>query len=84
MQKVYKFIKLLRSNFVLLNLPVIIALFMLGTCPFLLLLDQEGIANQNAGFASYFLIAGVMWKIILYLMHKNLQENGNSTKKLAS
>ena len=81
MQTGHKFIKLL-SNFVLSNLPIIIALFMLTSAPFLLLLHEEDIANQNASYAFYFLIAGVLWKIIQYFMDKHRHPDNNSTKKV--
>jgi hypothetical protein len=78
-----KFLKLC-SNFVLSNLPVIIALIMLGSLPILILLHHEDNANQNAGYAFYFLIVGVLWKIVQYLMGKYLHQNEISSKKLAS
>jgi len=74
----------LRSNFILSNLPVIIALFVLSSSPILLLLHQDDIANQNAGYAFYFLIVGVLWKILQYLLDKYLHQNDIPTKKLAS
>jgi hypothetical protein len=74
----------LRSNFILSNLPVIIALFLLCSSPVLLLLHQDDIANQNAGYAFYFLIVGVLWIILQCLMGKYLHENDIPTKKLAS
>jgi hypothetical protein len=58
-------IRLLRSNFVLSNLPVIIALNLLASAPFFLLQNQEDIANQNANYPFYLLIIGVLWKIIV-------------------
>jgi hypothetical protein len=79
-----KYIKNLLSNFVLSNLPIIIALILLTSAPFLLLLHKEDIANQNAGYAFYFLIAGVLWKIIQYFMDKNRHEKNFCTKKLES
>jgi len=75
-------IKLLRSNFVLLNLPIIIALSMLTSAPFLLLQNEQDTANQNVGYAFYFLIAGILWKIIQYLMDKHPPENNIPGKKL--
>jgi len=63
--------KNLFSNFVLSNLPIIIALVLLGSAPFLLLQNEQHIANQNAAYAYYFLIAAILWKIIQYMMDKN-------------
>jgi len=74
-------IRRLSSNFVLSNLPIIIALVMLISAPFLLLQNEQEIANQNAGYAYYLLIAAILWKIIQYLIGKHPTENNISTKK---
>jgi hypothetical protein len=56
-----------RDNNFLSNLPVIIALIMLGSTPLLILLNEQEIANQTAASAYYLLIVGVIWKVIQYL-----------------
>jgi hypothetical protein len=75
-------IGLLRSsNFVLSNLPVIIALILLSRAPFFLLQNQEGIGNQIAKYAFYLLIIGVLWKIIQHLMNNHFEKKNISAKK---
>jgi hypothetical protein len=64
-----------RSNFVLLNLPVIIAL------PFFLLQNEQEIANQTAGYAYYLLIVGILWKIIQHFMTNHFEKKYISAKK---
>ena len=66
----HKRIKLLPGNFIISNLPVIIALLLLASSPIYILQNEIEIANQNAGYAFYFLIAGILWKIIKHLMYK--------------
>ena len=56
------------------SIPVIIALIMLGSAPLFLLQDELAIANQFAGYAYYFLIIGVLWKIIQYLINRSRHE----------
>ena len=77
-----KYIQNLLSNFVFSNLPIIIALILLTSAPFLLLQNEQDIANQIAGYAFYFLVAGILWKIIQYLMGKHPPENDISPKKI--
>jgi hypothetical protein len=77
--------KLLRSrvgNFVISNLPIIIALIMLSSTPFLLLQNEENIANQYAGYAFYLLAVGILWKIIQYLRDNHRHKNNISIEKL--
>jgi predicted CDP-diglyceride synthetase/phosphatidate cytidylyltransferase len=74
--------KVFLNKFVLSNLPVIIALFMLASAPFFVLQNQEDIANQYAGYAFYLLIVGIVWKIIQYLMNKHFEKNNISAKKV--
>jgi hypothetical protein len=74
-------IRLLRSNFVLSNLPVIIALILLASAPFFLLHNQQDIANQNAGYVFYLLIVGILWKIIQHLMNNHFEKKNISAKK---
>jgi hypothetical protein len=74
-------IRLLRSNFVLSNLPVIIALIMLASTPFFLLQNEQQIANQIAGYAYYFLIVGILWKIIRHFMNTHFEKKNISAKK---
>jgi Ca2+/Na+ antiporter len=76
------FIKLLRSNFVLSNLPIIIALILLASAPIFLLQNENEIANLNAGYAFYLLIVGILWKIIQYMMDKHPRKNNITSKKL--
>ncbi len=75
-------IRLLRSNFVLSDLPVIIALIMLASTPFFLLQNEPEIANQTAGYAYYLLIAAILWKVIQYLIGKHPPERNNIVEKL--
>jgi Ca2+/Na+ antiporter len=56
------------------NLPIIIALIVLGSAPFFILQNELYIANQLAAFTFYSLVVGVMWKIIQYLMDRNQHE----------
>ena len=74
-------IRLLRSNFVLSNLPVIIALVMLASTPFFLLQNDQEIANLIAGYAYYLLIVGILWKIIQYFMNNHFEKKNISAKK---
>jgi len=60
---------------ILSNLPIIIALIMLGSAPFFILQNELYIANQLAAFAFYSLVVGVMCKIIQYLMDRNQHKN---------
>jgi len=62
------------NNF-LSNLPVIIALTMLGSAPLFILQDELYIANQLAGYAYYTLIVGILWKIVQYLMNSDQHKN---------
>lgn len=63
------------------NLPVIIALVMLGLAPLLIILNENENANQIAGYAFYLIIIGVLCKIIQYF--KNGSVNGvNQVEKL--
>jgi hypothetical protein len=77
-----KYIQNQLSNFAFSNLPIIIALILLTSAPFLLLQNEQDIANQIAGYAFYFLAAGILWKIIQYLMGKLPLENDISPKKI--
>jgi hypothetical protein len=60
---------------ILSNLPIIIALIMLGSAPLFILQDELYIANQLAALAFYSLIVGVIWKIIEYLINRHQHEN---------
>jgi predicted CDP-diglyceride synthetase/phosphatidate cytidylyltransferase len=62
-------------------MPVIIALSMLTSAVFFLFQNDQEIANQNAAYAYYFLIAAILWKIIQYLIGKHLAKNKIFTKK---
>ena len=57
------------------SIPVIVALIMLGSAPLFLLQDELAIANQFAGYAYYFLIISVLWKIIQYLTNRSRHED---------
>lgn len=59
-------IKSFSKSFILPNLPIIVALFILSTSPIFLLHNNYDVPNQNAGYAFYLLIAGIIWKIIRY------------------
>ena len=67
------------NNF-LSNLPVIIALIMLGSTPLLILLNEQEIANQAAASAYYLLIVGVIWKVLLYLNDMRHPVNNTNRK----
>lgn len=77
----HKFFKLMLSNFLLSNLPVIIALVMLGSTPFFLLQNEQDIANQIAGYACYLLIVAILWKIIQHFISNHLEKKNISAKK---
>jgi hypothetical protein len=77
-------IRLLCSNFVSSNLPVIIALVMLASTPFFILQKVNEIANQIAGYAFYFLIAGILWKAIQYLINRYPSKDNVPSKLLDS
>jgi hypothetical protein len=80
-----KGIKILKSplgNFLISNFPIIIAIIILACAPFLLLQNEENIANQYAGYAFYFLVVGILWKIIQYLRDNLKHENKVSSEKL--
>ena len=64
METNYKSTKLRIIYFALSNLPIIIALILLASAPIFLLQNENEIANINAGYAFYFLIVGILWKII--------------------
>ena len=79
----YKFrIRIFLRTYFLPNLPVIVALVLLGSTPYFLLINQPDAANQNAEYAFYFLIAGVIWKIIQLLTIKKQHKDNIPTKKL--
>lgn len=54
------------------NLPIIIALVMLGVVPLLIVLNENEKANQIAGYAFYLIILGVLGKIIQYFKNGSL------------
>ena len=54
------------------NLPIIIALIMLGISPLMIILNENENANQIAGYAFYLIIVGVVFKIIQYLKNSSL------------
>ncbi len=54
------------------NLPIIIALIMLGISPLMIILNENENANQIAGYAFYLIIVGVVCKIIQYLKNSSL------------
>jgi hypothetical protein len=75
-------IQRLFNNFVLSNLPILIALVILAFAPFLILQDKQDIANQRAGYAYYFLIVGILWKIIQYLVTNGQDKDEIPRKRL--
>jgi hypothetical protein len=54
------------------NLPIIIAMVMLGISPLMIILNENENANQIAGYAFYLIIVGVVFKIIQYLKNGSL------------
>ena len=52
------------------NFPIIIALIILFSTPFLILYNEERVANTFAGYALSLLIVGVLGKIILSVINK--------------
>jgi hypothetical protein len=61
-------------------MPIIIALVLLASTPFLLLQNENEIANQIAGYAYYFLIAGILWKVIQLLTNRHPRKDNIPTK----
>jgi hypothetical protein len=53
---------------------------MLASAPFLILQNENELANQLASYSFYLLIAGIIWKSIEYLRRAHLPQN--SSKKL--
>ena len=79
----YKFhIRIFLRTYFLPNLPVIVALVLLGSTPVFLLINKPEAANQYAEYAFYFLIAGVIWKIIQLLTIKHQHKDNIPAKKL--
>ena len=68
-------------NWILSNLPVIIALIMICCAPFLLLQNEQEIANQIAGYAYYLLVVGILWKIIQFVLKLYPHKDNISTKQ---
>jgi hypothetical protein len=69
------------SNFVLSNSPVIIALVLLASTPFFLLQNEQEIANQITGYAYYFLIVAILWKIIQHFLSNRFEKKNISANK---
>ena len=59
--------------------PIIIALIILASAPFLILNNEDGIANTIAGYALYLLLVGVLGKIILFLIRHEPDEKVDSS-----
>ena len=55
---------------------------MLSTAPILILQYEFYIANQVAALAFYFLIIGVIWKVIQYWMSRLEYENEASNNRV--
>jgi hypothetical protein len=66
---------LLRNRSFLLNLPVIIPLIILSSTPYFILIKQQDIANEYAGYAFYLLVIAVIYKIIQSLVNKRVNRN---------
>jgi uncharacterized membrane protein len=81
MEILNRYIQNLLSNFVFSNLPIIIALILLTSAPFLILQNEQDIANQIVGYAFYFLVAGILWKIIQHFMNNRFEKKNISPKK---
>ena len=84
METGHKSVKLRFCKFALSNLPIIIAIILLVSTPFLILQKEEQIANQIASYAYYLLIAGVIWKLVQYLGDKRKPVNNTNRKNLES
>ena len=54
------------------NLPIIIALVMLGVAPVLIIMSENENANQIAGYAFYLMVVGVLGKIIQYFKNGSI------------
>jgi hypothetical protein len=76
-----KWIKTLPGIFIISNLPIIIALILLASTPVYILQNETEIANQNAGYAFYFLIVGVLWKVIQYVIKIYPRKDNIPTKR---
>ena len=63
------------NNRILSILPVIIALIMLSSAPLFIIQNEYYIANELAGYAFYFLLVGILWKIVQYLMYRDQHKN---------
>jgi len=70
------------NNFDLSNLPILIAIALLAFAPVPILQDKQDIANQIAGYAYYFLIVGILWKIIQYFMKRPRYKDEIPKKRL--
>jgi len=85
MRKVYfETIIGLSRRFGLANMPIGIALIMIASAPFLILQNEYDIANQNASYAYYLLIVGVIWKLIQYLRDKRKPVNNTNRNNLGA
>jgi cytosine/uracil/thiamine/allantoin permease len=73
----YKFIKALVRNIALSDLPIIVALILLASSPFLILQNENELANQLASYSFYLLIAGIIWKSIEYLIRPHLTQKSS-------
>jgi hypothetical protein len=49
------------------NLPIVIALLVLGSAPFLISLNEQETANQSSALALYLLVLGILAKITHHL-----------------
>jgi hypothetical protein len=73
----YKFVKSLVRNIALSDLPILVALILLVSAPFLILQNENELANQLASYSFYLLIAGTIWKSIEYLIRHHLTQNSS-------
>ena len=71
--------------FIIPNFPIIVALVLLASAPIFLLSNNYDVANQNAGYAFYLLIAGIIWKVIqhslkMFVSRDNILHKSSGTK----
>ena len=71
---------LLRVRSFLINLPVIIPLVVLACAPYFILIKQQDIANDYAGYALYLLVIAVVYKIVQNLVDKQVHKTKVASK----
>jgi riboflavin transporter FmnP len=60
----------LASKIEISDIPIIIALTLLGCAALLLIQEQEIVADEMAIYAYYLLVIGIAWKALFHLLTK--------------